>query len=150
MLTLLQDSESDGSVRRLSQVSLDIFLIRIISPNITNANTQHANIARIVTEKDLGSLQTCGVKRIADALDTDLEKWIPGDAQDLQSRHLASQISQTESAPKTFFQCLLKACNNYMIVHLLVSLVLSLTYRIKREGVQRQVDMKGSLFLFPS
>ena len=96
-------------------------------------------LPKMVAEKDSGSLQRFGgVKGVADALGTDLEKGIPGDAHDLLSRRLASQISQALSAPETetFFQCLLKACNNYMIVLLLVSLVLSLLYGIKKEGLE--------------
>ena len=134
LLTILQDLELDGPVRSLSpspqvpQISLDI---------LSDADTQHSNIAKMVAEKDLDSLHRFGgVEGIANALGTDLKKGIPGDAQDLQSRRLASQISQALSAPETFFQCLLKACNNYMIVLLLVSLVLSLSYWIKKEGLE--------------
>ena len=137
--TILQDSEPDGPVRSLSpspQVSLDIPSDEYDVCSSTNANRQCPNIARIVTEKDLRSLLDFGgVQGIAEALGTDLEKGILGDAQDLRSR-LASGISQTEPATKTFFQCLLKACNSYMIVLLLVSMVLSLWYWIKTEGLE--------------
>lgn len=138
--TILQDSEPDGPVRSLfpsPQVSLDIPSDEYDVCSSTNANLQCANIARIVTEKDLGSLLDFGgVQGIAEALGTDLEKGIPGDVQDLRSRRLASAISQTERATKTFFQCLLKACNSYMIVLLLVSMVLSLWYWIRTEGLE--------------
>ena len=138
--TILQDSEPDGPVRSLfpsPQVSLDIPSDEYDVCSSTNANRQCPNIARIVTEKDLRSLLDFGgVQGIAEALGTDLEKGILGDAQDLRSRRLASAISQTEPATKTFFQCLLKACNNYMIVLLLVSMVLSLWYWIKKEGLE--------------
>ena len=138
--TILQDSEPDGPVRSLfpsPQVSLDIPSDEYDVCSSTNANRQCPNIARIVTEKDLRSLLDFGgVQGIAEALGTDLEKGILGDAQDLRSRRLASAISQTEPATKTFFQCLLKACNSYMIVLLLVSMVLSLWYWIKKEGLE--------------
>lgn len=142
-VTIWQDSaEPDGAVRRLSpspQISIDISSGKCdLHSSSTGANTQHAKIAeiaKIVTEKDLGSLlKFGGVEGIADALGIDLENGILGDAQDLQLRRFASQISQTESAPATFFHCLLKACNSYMILLLLVSMVLSLCYGINKEG----------------
>ena len=137
--TILQDSEPNGTVGILPpspQVSLDIPSDAGDVRSSTNANLQHANIATIVKNKDLDSLiKFGGVPGIAEALHTDLEKGIPGDEQDLHLRRLASPISKTEPSP-TFFQCLLKACNSYIIFLLLLSMALYLGFGIKKEGLE--------------
>ncbi|KAJ9690036.1 hypothetical protein PVL29_012613 [Vitis rotundifolia] len=132
-----EDSEPNGTVGispPSPQVSLDIPCDAGDVRSSTNANLQHANIATIVKNKDLDSLiKFGGVPGIAEALDTDLEKGIPGDEQDLDRRRLAS--SKTEPSP-TFFQCLFKACNSYIIFLLLLSMALYLGFGIKKEGLE--------------
>ncbi|RVW33605.1 Calcium-transporting ATPase 12, plasma membrane-type [Vitis vinifera] len=129
----LLDSEPNGTVGispPSPQVSLDI------PSDAGDVRSRHANIATIVKNKDLDSLiKFGGVPGIAEALHTDLEKGIPGDEQDLNFRRSANPISKTEPSP-TFFQCLLKACNSYIIFLLLLSMALYLGFGIKKEGLE--------------
>jgi Ca2+-transporting ATPase len=121
---ILQDLQSEGG-EEISSAS-----------NEVSINVNLENIARMVKEKDLDSLQNFGgIQVIAKALDTDLENGIRGDEQDIRSRRIASTIS-TEQAPKQgCFQFLVTiSCNSYIILLLSVSAVLSLGFGIKEEG----------------
>ncbi|KAK7837056.1 calcium-transporting atpase 12 [Quercus suber] len=88
-------------------------------------------------EKDLNSIQKFGgIEGIAEALGSDLEKGIPGHEQDLLSHRIAHTLSTTETTALDYFQFLAKSCNNYTILLLFVSAVLSLGFGIKEEGMK--------------
>uniref|UniRef100_A0A2N9IIL7 Uncharacterized protein n=1 Tax=Fagus sylvatica TaxID=28930 RepID=A0A2N9IIL7_FAGSY len=96
-----------------------------------DAKLQQANISKMVKEKDLDSIQMFGgVQVIAEALGTDLEKGITSFW--LKPKTLPT----TQTTALGFFQFLRKSCNNYTILLLLVSAVLSLGFGIKEEGLR--------------
>lgn len=101
----------------------------------TDAKLQHASIAKIVKEKDFESLQKFGcVQGIAEALNTDLQNGIPGDEEDVSSRSTVSALLTTQAPVRGFFKLVLQSSNNYIIILLLVSAVLSIGFGIKEEG----------------
>ncbi|XP_041025279.1 putative calcium-transporting ATPase 13, plasma membrane-type [Juglans microcarpa x Juglans regia] len=101
-------------------VSINVNLDDEIDNHNNDPELQRASIARIVTEKDLRSLQKFGgVQGIAKALNTDLQNGIPGDETPAHYR---------------FFQFNLKYWNRYIIVLLSLSAVLSLVFGIVEEG----------------
>uniref|UniRef100_A0A2N9IK13 Uncharacterized protein n=1 Tax=Fagus sylvatica TaxID=28930 RepID=A0A2N9IK13_FAGSY len=96
-----------------------------------DAKLQQANISKMVKEKDLDSIQMFGgVQVIAEALGTDLEKGITS------FRLKPKTLSTTQTTAIGFFRLLPKSCNNYTILLLLVSAVLSLGFGIKEEGLR--------------
>ena len=71
--------------------------VKISNYCIGDAKLQQANIALMV-EEDLDSMQKFGgIQEIAEALDTDLERGIPGLEQDLCSQRIANTLSPTQS-----------------------------------------------------
>lgn len=99
------------------------------------AKIQHANIAKIVKEKDFRTLESFGgIKGIAEALDTDLHKGIPGDEQDLHYRRSASVVSTTQAPTPSFFKLLIQSCCDWTIFLLLVCAILSIGFGIQQEG----------------
>ena len=58
-----------------------------------------------MVEEDLDSMQKVGgIQEIAEALDTDLEKGIPGLEQDLCSQRIANTISPTQAPARNHWQ----------------------------------------------
>ncbi|KAG6641888.1 hypothetical protein CIPAW_09G104900 [Carya illinoinensis] len=101
-------------------VSINVNLDDEIDNHNNDPELQRASIARIVTEKDLRSLQKFGgIQGIAKALNTDLENGILGDE---TPAHYGS------------FQFNLKYWNRYIIFLLSLSAVLSLGFGIMEEG----------------
>jgi magnesium-transporting ATPase (P-type) len=112
-------------------VSININLDGENENSIIDAKLQQANIARMVKEKDLDSIQKFGgIKGISEALDTDLETGIRC------SRHRASTLSTAQTPERGFFKFLLKYCSNCIIFLLFVSAVLSLGFGIGEEGLR--------------
>lgn len=107
----------------------------ITTKTADEAKIQHANIAKIVKEKDFRTLQNFGgIKGIAEALDTDLQKGIPGDEQDLHYRRSASVVSTTQAPTPSFFKLLIQSCCDWTIFLLLVCAFLSTGFGIQQEG----------------
>ncbi|KAK9933857.1 hypothetical protein M0R45_021031 [Rubus argutus] len=119
------------------QVSGDVRLIGEDerSTIATDAKLQHASIAKIVKERDFESLVKFGwVQGIAEALNTDLQNGIPGDKEDVSSRRTVGALLTTLAPARGFFKLVLQSSNNYIIILLLVSAVLSIGFGIKEEG----------------
>ncbi|XP_059438270.1 calcium-transporting ATPase 12, plasma membrane-type-like [Corylus avellana] len=131
----LQSNGSDQEILSASnEVSINIVTTTILD-GASNAKLQQENIARMVKEKDRDSLHNFGgIQVIAKALNTDLEKGIHGDEQDLRSRRLTSTLSTTQAPKQGFLQILVTSCNSYIIVLLSVSAVLSIGFGMKEEG----------------
>uniref|UniRef100_A0A7N2LSR9 Cation-transporting P-type ATPase C-terminal domain-containing protein n=1 Tax=Quercus lobata TaxID=97700 RepID=A0A7N2LSR9_QUELO len=78
--------------------------VKISNYCIGDAKLQQVNIAMMV-EEDLDSMQKVeGIQEIAEALDTDLEKGIPGLEQDLCSQRIANTISPTQAPARNHWQ----------------------------------------------
>ena len=78
--------------------------VKISIKCIGDAKLQQANIAWMV-EEDLDSMQKFGgIQEIAEALDTDLEKGIPGLEQDLCSQRIANTLSPTQARARNRWQ----------------------------------------------
>ena len=78
--------------------------MKISNNCIGDAKLQQANIALMV-EEDLDSMQKFGgIQEIAEALDTDLEKGIPGLEQDLCSQHISNTLSPTQAGARNRWQ----------------------------------------------
>ncbi|KAL5836451.1 hypothetical protein ACOSQ4_015948 [Xanthoceras sorbifolium] len=107
------------------------------STNVSDVKLQHANITQIVKAKDFGSLQRFGgIQGIAEALDTDLQKGIPGDEEDLRSRCIINTLLKAEAPARGFFKSLLKSGNSYIILLLCVSAAMSIGFRIKEKSMR--------------
>jgi magnesium-transporting ATPase (P-type) len=133
LIDILQDIQSKRG-EEISSASNEVSINENLD-GASNAELQQENIARMVKEKDLNSLQNFGgIQIIAKALDTDLENGIRGDEQDMRSRRIASTLSTAQAPKQGFFQLLVTSCNSYIIVLLSVSAVLSLGFGIKEEG----------------
>ncbi|KAL6201779.1 hypothetical protein ACLB2K_025491 [Fragaria x ananassa] len=95
---------------------------------------QHANISKIIREKDFATLQKFGgIEGIAEALGTDLHNGIPGDGQNLHDQHSAG-VSTTQAPTPSFFKLLLRSCFNWTFLLLLVSIFLLTVFGIQQEG----------------
>ncbi|XP_075665864.1 calcium-transporting ATPase 12, plasma membrane-type-like [Castanea sativa] len=107
---------------------------------IYDVKPQQANIAKIVREKNLDSIQKLGgIQRVAEALGTDLEKGIPGLEQDRCTQRIDianSSPSLTQAPARGFLQFLPKSCNNYTVLLLCVCAALSLGFGVKEEGLR--------------
>ncbi|KAL0012134.1 hypothetical protein SO802_007242 [Lithocarpus litseifolius] len=78
--------------------------VKISNYCIGDAKLQQANIA-LTVEEDLDSMQKVGgIQEIAEALDTDLEKGIPGLEQDLCCQRIANTISLTQAPARNHWQ----------------------------------------------
>ncbi|CAK7323286.1 unnamed protein product [Dovyalis caffra] len=119
------------------QVSIDVPPNAEVGDAASDIKLQHENIAKIVKGRDLHSLHAFGgVRGIAEAFETDLEKGITGDIEDL-SRRRANEIYKPQApAASNFFKLLKKSSNSYPIFLLSVSAVLSLSFGIKEEGLR--------------
>ncbi|KAL5838838.1 hypothetical protein ACOSQ3_016007 [Xanthoceras sorbifolium] len=107
------------------------------STDVSDVKLQHANIAQIVKAKDFGSLQRFGgIPGIAEALDTDLQKGIPGDEEDLRSRCIINTLLKAEAPARSFFKSLLKSGNSYIILLLCVSAAMSIAFGINEKGMR--------------
>ncbi|KAJ6870084.1 hypothetical protein NC652_035864 [Populus alba x Populus x berolinensis] len=96
---------------------------------------QHENIANIVKGRDLDSLRLFGgVRGIAEALKTDLEKGITGEIEDLKQSRANAVYETPVPAARNFFELLMKSSNRHTIFLLIVSAALSLGFGIKEEG----------------
>ena len=130
----MQHPQITASVEILSappHVSININLDGENENSVIDAKLQQANVARMVKEKDLDSIQKFGgIKGISEALDTDLETGIRC------SRHRASTLSTAQTPERGFFKFLLKYCSNSIIFLLFVSAVLSLGFGIGEEGLR--------------
>ncbi|GMY36682.1 calcium-transporting ATPase 12, plasma membrane-type-like [Fagus crenata] len=140
-ITSLDDLEADPQIVEIveiisdsSQVSITVNLEGEDGENddcSRDAKLQQANISKMVKEKNLDSIQMFGgVQVIAEALGTDLEKGITS------FRLKPKTLSTTQTTALGFFRFLPKSCNNYTILLLLVSAVLSLGFGIKEEGLR--------------
>ncbi|CAL9015015.1 unnamed protein product [Prunus brigantina] len=126
------------------QVSGDVPLSR--DSTASDAELQHANVAKIVKDEDFVSLQKFGGTRgIAEALNTDLQNGIPGDQED--RRRMVNAPSTTQAPAPSFFKLLLQSCNNYTIVLLFVAGLLSIGFGIKVEGL-RTGWYEGAVIMF--
>ncbi|CAB4306018.1 unnamed protein product [Prunus armeniaca] len=115
------------------QVSGDVPLSR--DSTASDAELQHANVAKIVKDKDFVSLEKFGgTRKIAEALNTDLKNGIPGDQED--HRRMVNASSTTQAPAPSFFKLLLQSCNNYTVVLLFVAGLLSIGFGIKAEGLR--------------
>uniref|UniRef100_A0A7N2LRV3 Calcium-transporting ATPase n=1 Tax=Quercus lobata TaxID=97700 RepID=A0A7N2LRV3_QUELO len=102
---------------------------------ICDVKLQQANIAKMVKEKNLDSIQKFGgIQRIAEALDTDhLEKGIPGLKQDPCTQRLDianSSPSLTQALARGCLKSLLKARNDWIVFLLFVYALLLLGFGI--------------------
>ncbi|VVA30664.1 PREDICTED: calcium-transporting ATPase [Prunus dulcis] len=128
------------------QVSGDVHLSR--DNTASDAELQHANVAKIVKDEDFVSLQKFGGTRgIAEALNTDLQNGIPGDQEDICRRRMVNALSTTQAPAPGFFKLLLQSCNNYTIVLLFVAGLLSIGFGIKVEGL-RTGWYEGAIIMF--
>ncbi|KAL4628142.1 hypothetical protein ACB092_05G215000 [Castanea dentata] len=94
---------------------------------------QQANIAKMVKEKDLDSINKFGgIEGIAEALGTDIYKGIIHE----RSRSIACTLSTTQNSALGFLQFLPKSCNNCTILLLFACAVLSLGFGVKEEGLR--------------
>ncbi|KAJ4704069.1 Calcium-transporting ATPase [Melia azedarach] len=119
------------------QLSVDVYCVETNDSNAIDRQRQRENIDRIVKTKDLDSLRSFGgVQGIAEALDTDLVKGIPGDEGDFLSRHTSTTISKAQDPTEGFFRLLLKSCNNSVIFLLFLSAMMSIGFGIKEEGAR--------------
>ena len=136
-LDVLQDPQIVGIMEIISESSQVPITVNLEGEDGENddcsrdAKLQQANISKMVKEKDLDSIQMFGgVQVIAEALGTDLEKGITS------FRLKPKTLSTTQTTAIGFFRLLPKSCNNYTILLLLVSAVLSLGFGIKEEGLR--------------
>ena len=89
------------------------------------------NIAMMVKEKRMDLIQKSGgIKAIAEALGTDVEKGIHGHEQNLCSSRIPSSLSLTQAPTPGFFKTLLNTCNDCIIFLLLVYAMLLLGFGI--------------------
>lgn len=95
-------------------------------------------LANIVKEKDMVSLrQLRGVEGIALALETDLQKGINGNDEDLHSRRYAFGRNTYRKPPaKGFFHFVLEAFKDAIILILLGCAAFSLAFGIKQHGLK--------------
>ncbi|XP_048132196.1 calcium-transporting ATPase 12, plasma membrane-type-like [Rhodamnia argentea] len=103
----------------------------------TDLMLQIENVARMIMEKDLTSLQAFGgVQGIAEALNSDMVNGIPGHKEDLLCRHAAILKPESEAHNRRFIHFLRKSCNSCTILLLLILAILSLAFGIKEKGLR--------------
>ncbi|XP_062014562.1 calcium-transporting ATPase 12, plasma membrane-type-like [Rosa rugosa] len=129
--------EDDGTITSTATVSdqVNLNIENDITTRIANeAKIQHANISKIVKEKDFATLQNFGgIKGIAEALSTDLHSGIPGDEQDLHDR-CSAVVSTTQAPTPSFFKLLRQSCFDWTVFLLFVCVILSTVFGIQQEG----------------
>ncbi|KAJ7967810.1 Calcium-transporting ATPase [Quillaja saponaria] len=97
---------------------------------------QSANISKIIKTKDFDSLQNFGgVIGIAEALGADLKNGISGNEEDLCYQYRSRELTTTQDPVRGFIPFLKKSSNNYVILLLFISAVLSIGFGIKQEGL---------------
>ncbi|XXG77317.1 hypothetical protein AAC387_Pa08g1489 [Persea americana] len=106
-------------------------------------------VAKIVRDKDVESLHRLGgIQRITAALETDAERGIHGDTEDLNRRQEAFGANTYKKPPaKNFFYFILEAFNDRIILILLVCAALSLGFGIKEHGLKEGWYDGGSIFI---
>ncbi|KAK3432210.1 hypothetical protein EUGRSUZ_E03892 [Eucalyptus grandis] len=97
---------------------------------------QTENIARMMMEKDLTTLQDFGgVPGIAEALNSDVANGIPGHEEDLHCRRTALK-PELEIHNRNFIHFLRKSCNSSTIFLLLLFAILSFAFGIMEKGLR--------------
>ncbi|XP_048132191.1 calcium-transporting ATPase 12, plasma membrane-type-like [Rhodamnia argentea] len=105
----------------------------------TDLVLQIENVARMIMEKDLTSLQAFGgVQGIAEALNSDMVNGIPGHKEDLLRlrRHATILKPELEAHNRRFVHFLGKSCNSCTILLLLILAILSSAFGIKEKGLR--------------
>lgn len=104
-------------------------------------------LAKIVREKDKGSLRELGgVEGLASALETDLQKGINGNAEDLHSRRYEFGPNTYRRAPvRGLFHFVLQAFKDSIILILLGCAAFSLAFGIKEHGLKNGWYDGGSI-----
>ncbi|XP_056172115.1 calcium-transporting ATPase 12, plasma membrane-type-like [Syzygium oleosum] len=104
---------------------------------INSGHNNHENIARMIMEKDLTSLQEFGgVQGVAGALNSDMVNGIPGHEEDLHHRRTAILKPKSEAHNRNFIHFLRKSCNSSTIFLLLILAILSFAFGIKEKGLR--------------
>ncbi|KAF8030486.1 hypothetical protein BT93_E2812 [Corymbia citriodora subsp. variegata] len=103
----------------------------------TDVVLQTENIARMIMEKDLTTLQEFGgVQVIAEALSSDVVKGIPSHEEDLHHRRTALLKPKSEIHNRKFIHFLRKSFNSSTIFLLLILAILSFALGIKEKGLK--------------
>ncbi|XP_062088505.1 calcium-transporting ATPase 12, plasma membrane-type-like [Humulus lupulus] len=105
----------------------------------SDLHLQFKNINNIIKEKDVGSLlEFGGAPGFAEALGTDMEKGIPEDDRHCCFRQIASKTFNLPPATskRLIFLSLFRSSNNYIMLLLLLSAILSIGFGIEEEGLR--------------
>ncbi|XP_058106722.1 calcium-transporting ATPase 12, plasma membrane-type-like [Magnolia sinica] len=107
------------------------------------------SLTKIVTEKDVEALSRFGgVDGISVALNTDRERGISGDTDDLYRRRVSFGLNTYKKKPtKGFFFFVLEAINDRTLLVLLGCALLSLAFGIKEDGPKEGWYDGGSIFI---
>lgn len=104
-------------------------------------------LAQLVRDKDFESLQEIGgVKEVAKLLDTDVEKGIKENPEELLRRRNAyGENTYPRKAARNFFVFLWEACQDTTLIILMICAALSLGFQIKTEGIKEGWYDGGSI-----
>ena len=136
LMYLLIDTLQDVEIpSRSPQLSISVDLDCENDNGNSNVKLLQANITKLVKEKDLDSIKNFGgIRRIIEALGTDLKIGIPNLEQDLCSQCMPSTVFLAPAPAQGFFKFLLKTCNNWIIFLQFVYAMLLLSFGIVMES----------------
>ncbi|EEF45218.1 cation-transporting atpase plant, putative [Ricinus communis] len=136
--------------RKASKISPSpSFILVNVNPDNGNFKLHQATLTELVKMKNLDKLRNYGgIAGVASAIETDIERGIEGNAQDIACRHEAFGFNKYKKPPtKSFFYFVVEAFKDLTIAILLGCATLSLGFGIKEHGLKEGWYDGGSIFV---